>query len=135
MSTEIPNAIDAPTEEQIKEHAMGYNREFTMEDCVNKYKRYMDAIDTINRITRTGSFCVGKDGMFGDLGQKIIVEIIGSLGCEVDPVMPDISNKYVALLNKALEKCPFTKEQALEWSKETLAEEPTKRGFWAWLFG
>ena len=133
MNTEILNAVDAPTEEQIKERALGNNREDLMKHCAKKYKKYMDAIDTLNRLLAE-SFFTHADGKFGDLAQKIVVEIIGELGYKVHPVMPDISNKYIALLNKVMEKCPFTKEQALEWAKET-PTEPVKRGFWARLFG
>lgn len=102
-------------------------------DTSNKYKKYRDAIDTLNRL-QDESFFTNADGKFGDLAQKIVVEVIGMNGTEVCSDMPDISNKYIGLLNKVLEKCPFKKEQALEWTKD-IPTEPVKRGFWSRLFG
>ena len=137
MDTEILNAVDAPTEEQIKEYAMGNNdREDQMRHYANIYKKYLNATDLMNGLL-SNTYLLHKDGMFGDLGQKIIVSIISELGCEVNYLMPDISRRYVSLLHCLLRRCPFRKEQALEWAKEATAEtsEPTKRGIWGWIKG
>lgn len=135
MNTEILNAVEAPTEEQIKERALSNNKEDLMKHCAKKYKKYMDAIDTLNGLLAE-SFFTHADGKFGDLAQKAVVEVIGMNGVEVCSYMPDISNKYIALLNKVLKKCPFTKEEALEWAKDIPTEpEPPRHGFWERLFG
>lgn len=96
----------------------------------------MDGVEFLKWIL---SKLVQDDGKLGDLGQKMVHEQILMRGFEIDEELPEVSREYVNLLNEALSKCPFTKEDVLRWEneKETTTEptEPTKRGFWEWIHG
>ena len=114
------------------------NTEIDFEYCAKKTKqceRYEDGVELLKWIL---SLPIQDDGKLGDLGQNMVHEQI-LMGLDIDEELPEVSREYVKLLNEALSKCRFTREDVLrlENEKETQTEptEPTKRGFWARLFG
>lgn len=115
--------------------------EMDFEYCAKKtkqYEWYLDGVEFLKSIL-SQPLLFQDDGKFGDLGQKMVYEQILMRGFEIDEELPEISREYVNLLNEALSKCPFTKEDVLRWEneKETTTEptKPIKRGFWERLFG
>lgn len=114
------------------------NTELDFEYCAKKTKQYERYVDGVEFLKWILSRLVQDDGKLGDLGQKMVHEQI-LIGLDIDEELPEVSREYVNLLNEALSKCPFTKEDVLRWEneKETTTEptEPTKRGFWEWIHG
>lgn len=73
-----------------------------------------------------------------DIGQKVVIDIMGTCGWEVDSILPEISNKYVNLLEEVLSKCPFSKEQAKQFAVEAIARTrhiSERKSLWDWLRG
>lgn len=116
---------------------MNNENEIDFEYCAKKtkqYERYESGVELLKWIL-SKSFLVQDDGKFGDLGQKMVHEQI-LMGLDIDDELPEVSREYVTLLNEALSKCRFTKEDVLRWENEKdTTTEPTKRGFWERLFG
>lgn len=120
--------VEAPTEEQIKKLKL------TMH-YVKKYSDYESGIDRLNMLLDRR---IRPNNCLDDPGQVTVINIMRTYGWEVDPILPEISNKYVNLLEEVLSKCPFSKEQAKQFAEEALTRNKniTKRkSIWEWICG
>ena len=127
--------VEAPTEEQIKALAHETDKENLTKHYVKKYSDYEEGIDTLNTVLNNW---IKPDNYLGDLGQKVVMEVMGKCGWEVDPILQEISNKYVNLLEEVLSKCPFSKEQAKQYAVEHLTNTKhvvKRKSLWEWIFG
>lgn len=127
--------VEAPTEEQIKALAHETDKENLTKHYAKKYSDYEEGIDTLNMVLNNW---IKPDNCLGDVGQKCVIDVMGKCGWEVDPILPEISNKYVNLLEEALSKCPFSKEQAKQFAVEHLTKTKhvvERRSLWDWIRG
>lgn len=127
--------VEAPTEEQIKALAHETDKENLTKHYVNKYSDYEEGIDTLNMVLNNW---IKPDNCLGDVGQKVVIDVMAKCGWEVDPILPEISNKYVNLLEEALSKCPFSKAQAKQFAVEHLTNTKhvvERRSLWDWIWG
>lgn len=126
---------EAPTEEQIKALAHETDKENLTKHYVKKYSDYEDGIDALNKVLNNW---IEPDNCLGDVGQIVVIDVMGKCGWEVDPKLQEISNKYVNLLEEALSKCPFSKEQAKQYAVEHLINTKhvvERRSLWDWIRG
>lgn len=126
---------EVPTEEQIKKLVHGDDKEEATKHYSKKYSDYEHGINTLSMVLNNW---IEPDNCLGDVGQKVVIDVMSQCSWEVDPILPEISNKYVNLLEEALSKCPFSKEQAKQYAVEHLTNTKhvvERRSFWDWLRG
>ena len=96
---------------------MNTENEIDFEYCAKKtkqYERYEYGVELLKWIL---SLPIRDDGKLRDLGQKMVHEQI-LMGLDIDEELPEVSREYVKLLNEALSKCGFTKEDVFRLEKE-----------------
>lgn len=123
------------TEEEIKSIAHEIDNEHETKHYAKKYSNYEDGINILNKILNNW---IGPNNCLSPIGQKVVIEVMSKCGWEVDKVLPKISNEYVKLLDEALSKCPFSKQQARQFAVEHLTNTKhivERRSFWDWLRG
>ena len=109
-------------------------------ELIKKYETYKHAIDSLQMILDNhNGYWINSNDCLSDLGQRIVIDCIKQAGWKVNPEFPKISCKYVRKLNEVLSKCPFSKEQAISFSRnETGMVKPSEEepeSFWDWLLG
>ena len=124
--------IEAPTEEQIKKLAHETDKEELTKHYVKKYANYEAGIDTLTTILDNH---IRPNNCADEIGQNVVLDVMRTCGWEVDSILPEISNKYVNLLEEVLSKCPFSKEKAKQFAVESRVVKTERKSLWDWLRG